>query len=87
VRTISLDLLDPLTAFGPRVTQVDARVSRIFRMGNRRVQANFDLYNIANASTVVGYNTTYTLTGTNRWLQPTQVLDARLAKVSLQVDF
>jgi uncharacterized protein YpmB len=52
-----------------------------------RVQANVDLYNAMNVSTVLGLNNTYSTVGQNNWQQPTQILDARLLKVSLQVDF
>ena len=51
------------------------------------MQANVDLYNVFNSAAVVNFNSTYSLTGTNLWLQPTQILDARLLKFSVQIDF
>ena len=46
-------------------------------------QANFDLYNVLNSSAVLWRNQTY---GAD-WLTPTSILDARLAKFSVQYDF
>ena len=51
------------------------------------LQANVDLYNAFNASTVLGLNNTFSTAGQNNWQQPTQILDARLLKLSVQVDF
>ncbi len=83
VRTVSLELLPLFSAFGPRINQLDLRVSKIFRIAGGKIQGNFDIYNVANAATPLSYNNTYG----PRWLQPTQILDARLAKVSVQIDF
>jgi len=47
------------------------------------MSANVDVFNLFNASTVLNMNTTY---GTS-WLKPTQILDARLVKLSFQIDF
>jgi hypothetical protein len=87
-RTATIDMLQPLTNFGPRVNQLDVRLTRTFKLGgNRRIQGNFDIYNITNSSTVVSYINTYALSGTNRWRQPAQILDARLLKFGVQIDF
>ena len=59
------------------------RVSKILRPGRGRLQANFDLFNVFNANTIIGVNGTV---GPN-WLVPTSILDGRMAKFSFQVDF
>lgn len=82
-RTVSVPLVAPFSLFGPRINQVDVRASKILRFGSRKLQANLDLYNVFNSSTAVNFNSTYNAT----WRQPTQILDARLVKVSMQVDF
>ena len=88
--TRTLDLLEPFSLFGDRVRQVDLRVSKLFRFGTQRVQANLDIYNLANASTATFIRTTYTAPGavtTTPWQQPTQVMDGRFIKFSAQFDF
>jgi hypothetical protein len=66
-----------------RINQLDLRFSKIFRIGGKRLQGNFDLYNVLNASTVLAVNNTF---GQN-FLVPQQVIDARLLKFSAQFDF
>jgi hypothetical protein len=73
----------PLSVFGPRINQFDLRGTKIFRIDNLRIQANVDAYNLFNSNTPVTLFGTYNA----RWGQPTQVLDGRLVKFSLQVDF
>jgi hypothetical protein len=70
--------------FEPRLTQVDMRVSRVFRFGGtRRVTGSLDVYNIFNASSVLSMTPTY---GT-AWLNAAQVLSARLLRIGAQLDF
>ena len=83
VRTVTVNLVSPFSQFGPRINQFDVRLSKIVRLGGRRLQANVDLYNVFNASSVVNFNSTFG----SLWLQPTQILDARLFKFSAQIDF
>jgi hypothetical protein len=84
VRNVQIQLIAPFEAFvDDRINQLDLRFSKVLRIGGTRLQGNFDLYNLLNVSTVVSVNNTY---GPS-WLQPTQILDARLVKFSLQVDF
>jgi hypothetical protein len=84
VRTVTVNLVTPFSQFGPRINQFDLRFSKILRLGgSRRLQANLDLYNVLNNSSVVNFNSTYG----PLWLQPTQILDGRLFKFSAQIDF
>jgi hypothetical protein len=52
-------------------------------MGNKRLQGNFDLFNLLNANTVLGVITRYGPT----WQRPNAILGARLAKFGFQLDF
>ena len=82
--TVRTELIAPNTQFEPRLTQVDMRVSRLFRLpGTTRVRGSLDVYNIFNASSVLAMVPTY---GTS-WLNAAQVLSARLLRVSAQLDF
>lgn len=88
VRNVTINILQPLANFiDNRINQLDLRFSKIVRLGQRRLQANFDIYNVTNGSTVLTVNNTYTAGATNPWLRPTQILDARMLKVGFQVDF
>ena len=78
-----MPLIPPATQFDPRITQLDLRLSKILRFGRSRLQANVDVYNVFNASTPLVINTTY---GPN-WLQPTQIMDGRLAKIGVEWTF
>jgi hypothetical protein len=88
---ITVDLLSPLTAYAPRIRQLDLRGSKTFKFGSRqRLQANIDLYNLFNASTATFLRAAYTTptqVTTTPWLQPTQILDGRLVKFGFQYDF
>jgi hypothetical protein len=81
--TATVQLIAPGTMYDERLYQVDFRASKIFRLGTRRVQANVDLYNAMNASSILSINTTY---GSN-WLRPTGILQGRLLKFGAQFDF
>jgi hypothetical protein len=83
-RTVTLDLVAPYSQFlDERINQLDVRFTKTLTMGGKKIHGNVDLYNALNASTVVGVNNTFSAT----WLQPTQILDARLLKLSVQLDF
>ena len=86
-RTVSINVLPLFSQFSPRINQLDLRGSKILRMGSRRLQANVDLYNVFNSAAAVNLNSTYSTANPSLWTQPTQILDARLLKLSLQLDF
>src|SRR5262249_36009618 len=81
---VVIPLVKPLSLFGPRISQVDLRGTKLLRISERwRVQLNLDMYNVFNSNVPVTIFGTYNA----RWGQPTQVLDGRLVKFSTQVDF
>jgi len=57
--TITVPLIAPMTQFLDRITMFDLRVSKVLRLGKARLQANVDVYNVFNASTLIGVNTNY----------------------------
>jgi len=81
--TVTVPLAAPYSLYGPRINQFDLRGTKIFRIGQTRLQANVDAYNLFNTNTPVTLFGTYNA----RWGQPTQVLDGRLVKFSAQFDF
>jgi len=84
--TKDVEIVSPATLFAPRVNQVDMRLSKVLPVGRRRLQANFDLFNILNANTVLQQRPVYGTNGAT-WQQPTVVLLARLVKLSFNLSF
>jgi hypothetical protein len=78
-----IPLVAPGTMYTDRLNQVDVRMSRIFTIGRNRLQANFDIFNALNASSVLAQNNTF---GTS-WLRPTRILQGRIVKFGGQIDF
>ena len=77
-------LIAPFTMFGDRLTQVDLRFGKIFKIQQRaRIQASVDLYNLFNSSAILTQNNTVGAL----WRSPTNILQGRLAKIGAQVDF
>jgi hypothetical protein len=81
--TVSVDLLDPFSQFEDRIFQIDARLAKKFKIRGISAEAHFDVYNLTNGNTVLSNNNAY---GQN-WTQPTEILNARLAKVGVQLSF
>jgi hypothetical protein len=82
----TVNLVTPNTLFLDYQTQVDARLSRAFRIGRRRLQGYMDIFNILNGSTVVSVNQSYSLTN-NQWLNPLVVMQARRFQFGGRLDF
>jgi hypothetical protein len=56
----SIPLIPPMTQFEARRTQLDLRLSKVFRLGAKtRLQANLDAYNALNANSILDVNSTY----------------------------
>ncbi len=86
-RTVTVDMLQPYSTYlDGRINQLDLRLSKKWKTGRTGIQLNSDLYNAMNASPVLNINSTYGTNGVG-WLKPSQVLDARLFKMGVQVDF
>jgi hypothetical protein len=83
--TVTVNLIEPGTLYGDRINQFDMRFAKILRFGRTRTNVGIDLYNVANAAPVLGYNQTFVPNGA--WLAPTSVLQPRFVKFSAQIDF
>jgi hypothetical protein len=82
---VTVNLIEPGTLYGDRLNQLDFRVAKILRFGERRAMIGLDLYNALNSSAILTYNTAYVPGGP--WLQPNSVLTARLARISAEFSF
>ena len=81
--SVTVNLIQPGTEFEPRMHQLDFRLSRIFSMGRYKLDANLDIFNVLNRSSVIDMTLAYGA----RWLNPVQILAARMAKVGVQIRF
>ncbi|PYS39444.1 MAG: hypothetical protein DMG14_14025 [Acidobacteria bacterium] len=86
-QTATIDLIPGNTLFGERIKQLDLRFSRFFPLTDTsKVQANVDVYNIFNNSTVLNEQTRYSLQN-NQWRNPIQIMGGRLVKFGAQYTF
>jgi hypothetical protein len=73
----------PGTVFGNRISRLDLRLSKVFQIDNFRLQLNLDAYNALNSSAIRAYNLVY---GPG-YLNPNQIMDARLIQFGGQISF
>lgn len=83
VRNATINIVRPGDLYGDRLNNLDFRVARVQRFGDRRLMVGVDIFNVINTDAVTGYNQTYG----PRWLLPTAIMQARFAKISAQFDF
>lgn len=82
--TKTINLIQPQTVFGERLTQLDMRVSKRFNLaGSARLAINAEIYNIANSNWIIAYTPAF---GTS-FMRPSQVLSPRMFKIGGQFDF
>ena len=87
-QTYTADLIPPSSLYGDRIQQVDLRLTRNFALSrSRRLQGNFDIYNILNASTTQNEQATFRPGPANQWRNPIQIMGGRLIKFSAQLTF
>jgi hypothetical protein len=89
--TATVALIEPGTIYRDRLNQLDVRLARTFRLGQRRAQLQFDLYNTLNAGTITAQSNNYgATTGANAgapWQIPQAIIPARVVKFGLQLNF
>ena len=79
---VTVNIVEPGVMFGDRLNQLDVRMGKVLHLGTGRTMLSFDVYNLLNANPVLTENSAF-----GRWRQPTNVLQGRLGKISLQFDF
>jgi hypothetical protein len=80
--TVSVPIVPPRTLYEDRLSQLDFRVTKIFKVRQTRLKANVDLYNALNSSAVTGVSGTYPA-----FLIPATIMQARFVRFSGQFDF
>jgi hypothetical protein len=83
VPNVTVNVIEPNTVFGDRIDQLDLRIGKLIRMGRTRTALNVDVVNALNSNDNLAYSSTFSAS----WPVPTQVLTARLFRLSAQVDF
>jgi Carboxypeptidase regulatory-like domain len=79
---IPIDLVEPYTVYLDRRNELDMRFGKALRAGRSRSIVSVDVYNFLNIDTVVNANQNFAF-----WLRPTQILNGRTVKFSVQFDF
>jgi hypothetical protein len=81
----NLNLLEPSVYFADRINQLDARFGKILRFGRFRSSLAVDLLNIFNSNTGTMFQTNYG--DGSGYLVPTAILNPRLARLNVTIDF
>ncbi len=81
-RNVTVNLINPGTMYGERLTQLDLRVAKVLRFGGVRTKVGVDLYNALNSNAVEAENSAFAV-----WRQPIRILQARFVKLNVQIDF
>ena len=79
---MTIGLLQPSTQFLERRNELDFRFGKVLRSGKSRSVVSLDIYNALNTDALINVNQSYAV-----WMRPTEILNARLAKVSIRFDF
>jgi hypothetical protein len=80
---VTLQLLEPYSKFLDHRNELDLRFGKVLRMPNgARAVVSLDLYNAMNSDAVVNVNQAF-----SAYLVPTEILNPRIAKVSINFDF
>ncbi|MBI4263933.1 MAG: TonB-dependent receptor [Acidobacteria bacterium] len=79
---MSVALLQPSTMYLDRRNELDLRFGKVLRFGRSRSVVSLDLYNTLNNDAVLSVNENFA-----SWMRPQQILNARMAKISVQFDW
>lgn len=81
--TVTLTIVEPNSTFSSYIHKLDARLSKIFRIGEARVTGSLDIMNVFNSADVLDVNTNV---GPS-WQNPTRVMGGRLFRFAARYDF
>ena len=69
--------------YNDRITTVDGRITKEFRIQNARIQASLDAYNLLNSSAVIAQNNSFG----SAWQNPQAIVTGRWLKLTARVVF
>ena len=76
----TFSLLQPGTLYGDRIRELDLGIKKVLRAGGTRATLGLDIYNVLNSNVTLTYNNTFVPGGA--WLTPTEIMTARIFRVS-----
>jgi hypothetical protein len=79
----SVNLVTPGSLYGPRIRQIDLSAKKIIRLGNQRLTAGVDIYNIMNNNVTLGFAQTF-IPGAAGWETPTSYMNPRVFRLSAE---
>jgi hypothetical protein len=79
---VSLQLLEPYTTYLDRRNELDLRFGKVLRFAKQKAVVSLDLFNALNSNARITVNQSYAA-----YPRPTEILNARLMKVSIAYDF
>jgi hypothetical protein len=80
--SMTVVIVDPNQQYLDRRNELDLRIGKILRFGKVRSQVSLDIFNALNSDAVLTASTSYAT-----WLRPNSILNARLMKISVNLDF
>src|SRR5262249_10551265 len=83
----TINLVEPNSLFLDRQNRLDLRLGKTFRLDRYKIQGFMDIFNAFNAGTIIRVNETYATSGTNLWMTPTGIVDARFVRFGMQMLF
>ncbi|MEP7304991.1 MAG: TonB-dependent receptor [Acidobacteriota bacterium] len=83
----TVNVYDPTTVFSDRLNQIDIRFSKIIKVRGASIDANFDVYNSFNSDAILALTTGYSGVNGGTWLRPTSVIQGRIVKFGMRLDF
>jgi hypothetical protein len=81
----TVNLLSPGVYYADRINQLDARFGKLLRFGRTRTSVAVDFLNIFNANTGTAFEQNFG--DGSGYLVPTTILNPRLARINVTVDF
>ena len=83
VASLTAALIAPGTKYEERLNQIDLRIAKGVKVRSGRVQGTFSVFNLFNESTPLTLNNTYG----QSWLIPNKILQGRLVKFGVQIEY
>jgi hypothetical protein len=71
----------------PAVTSLDLRVEKAFRLGRTNLNFDFDVFNVTNSDTVLGRQYDVTRTGATGFNRVLEIMNPRILRLGLRINF